>query len=131
MDNKVKRISRIENFFSMLLAKAGVSKHYFINNLPKEINKDWTDMVFVELNVQDDKGAYTRGSATFFLYTKPVGTYNRKDVKKMDAMEEALDKAINESNDANYIIRTSWRDADYDKDIEFYFNVINVSIIVK
>lgn len=131
MENKYKQLSYLENFFSMLMAKSGASKNYFINNLTPNIDKEWKDMIHVELNPQNDRDAYTFGSATIYLYTKATGKYYRKDLKASLAMEQKMEKAIEEVEDEHYTIEVSWRDSGYDKDTQFYYNVINVSVHIR
>lgn len=131
MENKYKQLSYLENFLSMLLAKSSASKNFFVNNLPTDINKEWKDMVYAELNPMNDHDAYTYGSVNIYLYSKPIGKLYRKDLKAMLAMEEKMEKVIAEVSDPHYVVQVNWRDSDYDKDRQFYFNVINLSIFIR
>lgn len=45
MGNIYKTTSRAENFFSMLLTKAGISDNLFIGNMPATVDSSWKDMV--------------------------------------------------------------------------------------
>lgn len=116
----------------MLLAGKGISERIFIgNHLPVDIGADWKDMVYVDVNPQNFRGAYSNGSVNIYLYSRPLANFARKNVKALDKMEELLDKAIKSTYDKHYVIQENWRDADYDEKRDFYFNVVNVSITVK
>ena len=43
-----RRLSRIENFFSMLLTKGKISDNIFVGELPPTTSKNWDDFVNVE-----------------------------------------------------------------------------------
>ena len=132
MENEYKLLSYVENFFSKLMAASGASKNWFVNNYPSEIDKGWKDMIFVDLNPQNDRDAYTFGSASIYLYSKPTGKLYRKDLKAMLAMEQKLQKAIEGSEDEHYVIgEVNWRDTGFDKDAQFFYNIINVQVIIK
>ena len=49
----------------------------------------------------------------------------------LDSMEEALDKAVKEAQDNNYVIDENWRDSGYDNDRNFHYNIVNVSVLVR
>lgn len=133
MDNKARRISRIENFFSMLLTGKGISDHIFVGDsgLPPTTREEWQSFVLVDVNQQTDYGAYSTGSASIFLYARPKGSGPTKNVALLDRMEDALDKAIEESHDKDYSIEENWRNAGYDSDRNFHYDVVNVSVTVR
>ena len=64
------RVSRVENFFSMLLTKNEVSKQIFISQLPVTIKPDWNDMVLIDVGKGENLGALRRYSVNIFLYGK-------------------------------------------------------------
>lgn len=131
MDATFKRVSQIENILSMFLAAAKISEHIFIGKMPSDISKEWKEMVYVDVNPQTDRGGMTRGSANIYLYSKPTGVYSRKNVKQIDKMEAALDKALADYCNPHYVLQPVWRDAGYDKNLDFFFTMVDVSIIVK
>lgn len=131
MDEKAKRLSRIENFFSMLLTGKGISDHIFVGDLPPTTGRSWQNMVLVDVNRQTDYGSHSSGSASIFLYARPKGTGPVKNVAMLDSMEEALDKAVKEAQDNNYVIDENWRDSGYDNDRNFHYNIVNVSVLVR
>ena len=126
-----RRLSRIENFFSILLTNKGISKNIFIGELPPTTDKDWDDFVNVDVGQQRDKGAYSSGYVNIYLYARPKGTPLRKNVKLLDKMEGALDNIINGSNDKDYTIHELYRDSGYDSNRQFHFQIISVSVITR
>ena len=126
-----RRLSRIENFFYMLLADKGLSKNIFVGELPPTTYKEWDDFVNVDVGQQRDHGGYSSGYANIYLYARPKGYPLRKNVKLLDKMEGIIDKIIDESIDANYTISTLYRDRGYDSNRQFHFQMISVSVIVR
>ncbi len=125
-------ISHIENFFSKLLAKAGVSKNVFIGDLPPTTGKSWTDFVLVDVGKQTSNGACSTGYANIYLYARPVsGQSLRKNVCRLSQMEEALDTAISNSKDKDYVLQELYRDSGFDTNRQFHYNMIGVSVIVR
>lgn len=131
MGNIYKTTSRVENFFSMLLTKAGISDNIFIGNIPAAVDSNWKDMVLVDVLSLKDYGAYAKGSANIFLYAKSVDSQGTKPVKELYRMELALDNAIESCNDDHYVIEVNFRDADYDQNRNYYYNVYNVQVIIR
>lgn len=126
-----RRLSRIENFFSMLLTGKGISRNVFVGELPPTTNKDWEDFVNVDVGQQQDHGAYSSGYVNIYLYARPRGTPLRKNVSLLDKMEKALDEAIDEANDKDYAIQELYRDSGYDSNRQFHFQLISVSVIAR
>lgn len=129
--SKYKRISRIENFFSMLLTGKGISDNIYVGELPPTTKDTWQNMVLVDVNKQTDLDAYSTGSATVYLYARPTGSGPTKNVKLLDSMEDKLNEAIDNGSDANYSVDVNWRDSGYDDDRNFHYNAINVNVIVR
>lgn len=126
-----RRLSRIENFFSMLLSNKGLSDNIFIGELPPTTNKEWEDFVNVDIGQQRDYGGYSLGYANIYLYARPKGALRRKNVKTLDKMEGVLDMIIDEANSKDYIIQELYRDSGYDTNRQFHFDMISVSVTVK
>lgn len=126
-----RRLSRIENFFSMLLSNKGLSDNIFIGELPPTTNKDWEDFVNVDIGQQRDYGGYSLGYANIYLYARPKGALRRKNVKTLDKMEGVLDMIIDEANSEDYVIQELYRDNGYDTNRQFHFDMISVSVTVK
>lgn len=126
-----RRLSRIENFFSMLLSNKGLSDNIFIGELPPTTNKEWEDFVNVDIGQQRDYGGYSLGYANIYLYARPKGALRRKNVKTLDKMESVLDMIIDEANSKDYVIQELYRDSGYDTNRQFHFDMISVSVTVK
>ena len=126
-----RRLSRIENFFSMLLTKGKISDNIFVGELPPTTSKNWDDFVNVDVGQQRDYGGYSSGYANIYLYARPKGTPLRKNVKLLDKMEGILDDVIKHSNNKDYTIQVLYRDSGYDSNRQFHFQIISVSVIVR
>lgn len=126
-----RRLSRIENFFSMLLTKGKISDNIFVGELPPTTSKDWDDFVNVDVGQQREHGGYSSGYANIYLYARPKGTPLRKNVKLLDKMEEILDDVIKQSNNKDYTIQVLYRDSGYDSNRQFHFQMISVSVIAR
>lgn len=126
-----RRLSRIENFFSMLLTKGKISDNIFVGELPPTTSKDWDDFVNVDVCQQREHGGYSSGYANIYLYARPKGTPLRKNVKLLDKMEGILDDVIKQSNNKDYTIQVLYRDSGYDSNRQFHFQMISVSVIAR
>ena len=126
-----RRLSRIENFFSMLLTKGKISNNIFVGELPPTTSKNWDDFVNVDVGQQREHGGYSSGYANIYLYARPKGDPLRKNVKLLDKMEGILDDVIKQSNNKDYTIQVLYRDSGYDSNRQFHFQMISVSVIVR
>lgn len=126
-----RRLSRIENFFSMLLTKGKISDNIFVGELPPTTSKNWDDFVNVDVGQQRDYVGYSSGYANIYLYARPKGTPLRKNVKLLDKMEGILDDVIKHSNNKDYTIQVLYRDSGYDSNRQFHFQMISVSVIAR
>lgn len=126
-----RRLSRIENFFSMLLTNGKISDNIFVGELPPTTSKNWDDFVNVDVGQQRDHGGYSSGYANIYLYARPKGIPLRKNVKLLDKMEGILDDVIKNSNNKDYTIQVLYRDSGYDTNRQFHFQMISVSVIVR
>lgn len=126
-----RRLSRIENFFSMLLTKGKISNNIFVGELPPTTSKNWDDFVNVDVGQQRDHGGYSSGYANIYLYARPKGIPLRKNVKLLDKMEGILDDVIKNSNNKDYTIQVLYRDSGYDSNRQFHFQMISVSVIAR
>ena len=126
-----RRLSRIENFFSILLTKGKISDNIFVGELPPTTSKNWDDFVNVDVGQQREHGGYSSGYANIYLYARPKGTPLRKNVKLLDKMEGILDDVIKKSNNKDYTIQVLYRDSGYDSNRQFHFQMISVSVIAR
>ena len=126
-----RRLSRIENFFSMLLTNGKISDNIFVGELPPTTSKNWDDFVNVDVGQQREHGGYSSGYANIYLYARPKGIPLRKNVKLLDKMEGILDDVIKNSNNKDYTIQVLYRDSGYDSNRQFHFQMISVSVIAR
>ena len=126
-----RRLSRIENFFSMLLTKGKISDNIFVGELPPTTSKNWDDFVNVDVGQQREHGGYSSGYANIYLYARPKGIPLRKNVKLLDKMEGILDDVIKNSTNKDYTIQVLYRDSGYDSNRQFHFQMISVSVIAR
>ena len=49
---KYARVSRVEDFFKVLLTKYGVSENIFVSRLPVTIKSSWNDMALIDVGCQ-------------------------------------------------------------------------------
>lgn len=129
--NKYKHISRVENNISMMLAKAGISKHVFFGSLPASLDNSWTDMILVDVQAISDYDSHAKGSANIFLYAKATDSTSKKAVKQLEEMETKLDTILAEYYDSHYSLEINYRDQGYDENTQFYYNIVNIAITVR
>lgn len=132
MKEEYQRLSRIENFFSMLLTNKGISDNIFVGDeLPAALDKDWDTMVLIEVARMTAYNAFTQGSANVYLFARPTDTSLRKPTHVLDEMEEALNNAIVSSHNDHYAVKLNWRDTGYDSQRNLYYNIVNVGMVSK
>lgn len=127
--SKVNRhISQIENFLSKLLTKWNVSDSVFVGKKPITVSSSCKSFVYVEVNSVDDYDSHSSCSASIYLYVRPKGRLQEKDLSEFDKVEGNLTDAINGNDNSDYIVYEQWRDSGYDTAINFFFDVVNISI---
>lgn len=119
------RTSRAENFITMLLSSAKVSSQVFVSHLPITMKQEWNDLVLVDLVKGMDKGSHYLFTVNIYLYARPTGSLQMKNVKVIDAMEEKLRDGIANSANKHYDIGIEWSDTGYDSSINFHYNVVS------
>lgn len=126
-----KNISSIETFFDSLLRGANkLTKNLFFNELPIEINKEWRDFAVVDCgNPLRDHDAYAVGTVLVLLYAKQ-NPYGLKDVKRLQEMEKALNRLVQENEDPYYHLSYRGRYSNYNAVNDIYFNVIQLNIVI-
>lgn len=131
MEQKYKNISQIENFFSMLFTGKGITDNIYVGTLPSKVDSSWNDMLYVDTNSIYDKDSHGYGSVNVYLYARPIGDMLKKNVKVLNAMENALSVAIDSNKNIHYSICKNWSDSGYDSTRNFHYNIINITILVK
>ena len=124
-------ISRIENFFSMLLTQGKVSKNIYLGELPPTTDAKIDNFVLVDVGKQTSEDAYTVGYVNVYLYARPTDTTLKKNIKKLYSMERLFDAALEASADENYVVSELYRDSGYDTTRQFHYNMIGLTVVVR
>jgi hypothetical protein len=110
-----------------------VSKNTYFGYLPDaSIIKasDWQDMVMIEMpNGIRDMDAYGQGTVLVWLYARPLGS-GRKNVAKMSELEANLNDVITNVTSNEYHIVRRLTFTDYDTNINWHCNVIELIITI-
>ena len=85
----------------------------------------------MDVGQQTDYIAFSSGYVNVYLYARPKGTPLRKNVKRLDKMEAALDKMVRESCDDNFVISELYRDSGYDTERQFHYVLVSISVVAK
>ena len=125
-------ISKIETYLNGILDNV-VSDNTFFGYMPDASivkSSDWQDMVMVEIpNGIRDMDAYGQGTILVWLYARPLES-GRKNVAKMSELETKLNAVITNAKDKNYQISRRMTFTDYDTDIDWHCNVVEIILKV-
>lgn len=125
-------ISRIETYLNSVLDGV-VSEHTYFGTIPDAAivkSSDWQDMVMVEIpNGISDFDAYGQGTALVWLYARPMES-GKKNVPKMSELEMKLDEAIKKASSSEYYLTRRMTFTDYDTEIKWHCNVIEIIITI-
>lgn len=108
-----------------------VSKNTFFGALPEKetLDASWMDMVFIEIpNGIEDREAFGQGTVLVWLYARPLAS-GRKNVAKMNELEMRLNEVLASESDPIYSISRRSTYTDYDANIGWHCNA--VELIVK
>lgn len=125
-------ISKIETYLNGILDNV-VSNNTFFGYMPDASivkSSDWQDMVMVEIpNGVRDMDAYGQGTVLVWLYARPLES-GRKNVAKMSVLEDRLNDVIANNKDKNYQISRRTTYTDYDTDVDWHCNVVEIILKV-
>lgn len=125
-------ISKIETYLNGILDNV-VSNNTFFGYMPDASivkSSDWQDMVMLEIpNGVRDMDAYGQGTILVWLYARPLES-GRKNVAKMSELETKLNAVIANSKDKNYQISRRMTYTDYDTDVDWHCNVVEIILKV-
>lgn len=132
MDANNLNISKIETYLNSILDNV-VSKNTFFGYMPDASivqSSNWSDICFVEFpNGIRDMDAYGQGTALVWLYARPLES-GRKNVAKMSQLEQKLNEALESAQGDKYSIRRRLTYTDYDTEIKWHCNVIEIIITI-
>ena len=124
-------ISKIETYLNSILDNTVSNNTFFGESITKEtMQPDWSDMVLVEIpNGIEDKTAYGQGTVLVWLYAKPLSS-GRKNVATMSKLETKLNEVISNSSNKTYSLSRRMTYTDYNEDINWHCNVVELIIKV-
>lgn len=122
-------ISKVETYLNSILDNKVSHNTFFGYMIDKEtIDSSWEDMVFVEIpNGIRDLDAYGKGTALVWLYARPLLS-GRKNVAKMSELEQKLNEVIKNANDTTYVISRRSTFTDYDPNINWHCNAVELAV---
>lgn len=123
-------ISRVETYLNSIFDNV-ISKNTFFGSMPEKetIESSWDDIVFVEMpSGIHDREAYGQGTVLVWLYARPLAN-GAKNVKVMSGLETKLNEVIKNASNPIYSISRRATFTDYDTNINWHCNA--VEIIVK
>ena len=122
-------ISKIETFINTLIDNKISENTFFGSLLNAESIKDgWEDMVMVEIpNGIRDMDAYGVGVVLVYLYARPLSS-GRKNVAVMTKLEQRLNDVIAANTNKTYLLNRRMTFTDYDKDINWHCNIVELNI---
>lgn len=110
-----------------------VSNNTFYTALPDASivkSSDWQDMVLIDIpSGIKDFDAYGQGIVFVALYARPLES-GRKNVAKMSQMEIKLNEVIQNATSGNYSIMRNDVYTDYDTDIKWHCNIVELLITI-
>lgn len=124
-------ISKVETYLNSILDNV-VSNNTFFGYLPEKelIDPSWTDMVYVEIpNGIEDYDAYGQGTILVWLYARPLSS-GRKNVAQMSQLERRLNEVISNAVSPYYTIARRSTYTDYDTEIKWHCNAVELIITV-
>lgn len=122
-------ISKIETFINTLIDNK-ISENTFFGSLlnAESIKDEWEDMVMVEIpNGIRDMDAYGVGVVLVYLYARPLSS-GRKNVAVMTKLEQRLNDVIAANTNKTYLLNRRMTFTDYDKDINWHCNIVELNI---
>lgn len=129
--NKI-NISSIETYLNSIFDNT-ISKNTIFGYMLEKaaIPADWQDMVMIDMpNGIEDLDAYGRGTVLVWLYARPLLS-GRKNVATMSSLEQKLNQVIKDSNNnSTYAISRRLTYTDYDTDIDWHCNIVELNILI-
>lgn len=132
MNKDTLNISKIETYLNSILDGI-VSNNTFFTTIPDKATvnaSNWQDMVLITMPEGiSDFEAYGQGHIFVILYARPLES-GKKNVHRMSTLEVKLNEVIASAKDKHYSIIRSDVFADYDDDINWHCNVVELILKV-
>jgi hypothetical protein len=110
-----------------------VSKNTFVGSkVPDKtaIPTDWNDIVLIDIpNGVRDFDAYGKGTVLVYLFARPMES-GRKNVAVLSKMEASLNEVINTSSNNTYLLKRRLTFTGYDMNIDWHYNVIEITLTI-
>lgn len=126
--NDNQNITSIEGFFDKLLGTS-VSAQKFMGRIPSTIKDSWNDLVLVDTSYSNDFDAYGYAMVYVCLYSRPLsdGSKNGKNLKRMTV---ALNELVRNSKSKTYKIERRSTFPDFDKELNWHYDVVEIKVII-
>ena len=124
-------ISKVETYLNTLIDNV-VSMNTFFGSYPEKetIDPRWNDMIFVEIpNGIEDREAFGEGTVLVWLFARPLSS-GRKNVPVLSKMEQKLNSIIENANDPIYRISRRETYTDYDRELKWHANIVELVLKV-
>lgn len=132
MDSNKINISKIETFLYEKIDNV-VSKNTFVGSkVPDKtaIPTDWNDIVLIDIpNGVRDFDAYGKGTVLVYLFARPQES-GRKNVAVLSKMEASLNEVVNTSSNDTYLLKRRLTFTGYDMNIDWHYNVIEITLTI-
>lgn len=124
-------ISAIETYLNSIFDNTISDNTIFGYMIEKAaIPNDWQDMVMIEIpNGVEDLDAYGNGTILIWLYARPLMS-GKKNVAVMSALEKKLNEVLANHSNSTYQLSRRLTYTDYDTDIDWHCNVVELNILI-
>ena len=129
--NKI-NISKVETHLNSIFDNTVSDNTFFGEMVGGElIDSSWDDMVLIEVPTGiEDMDAYGKGTVLVWLYAKPLLS-GRKNVNVMSKLEQRLNNVLaNHSNTDGFYIKRRLTYTDYDSNIKWHCNIVELQITI-
>lgn len=131
MDKNNINISTIETYLNSIFDNAISENTMFGYMIEKSaIPDDCKDMVLIEIpNGVEDFDAYGFGTILVWLYARPLMS-GKKNVATMSMLEKKLNDVLANHDNTNYRLERRLTFTDYDTNIGWHCNVVELSVLI-
>lgn len=122
-------ISKVETYLNSVFDNK-VSNNTFFGSYPEKetISPKWNDMVFIDIpNGIEDRGSMGIGTALVWLFARPLSS-GRKNVGKISDMEIKMNEILESLNDPIYRLERRETYTEYDRNLKWHANVVEIII---
>lgn len=124
-------ISRVETYLNSIFDNQ-VSNNTFFGYIPQKevVESSWEDFVAIEIpRGIEDHDAFGEGTIIVWLYARPLVS-GRKNVAKFDELEVKLNEVLRTASNETYTLSRIATYTDYDNELNWHCNAIEIIIKV-